>query len=341
MSHDLEIKNGQASMFSVKETPWHGLGHIIQEAPSIEEGIRLAGLDWKVALKPVGILGSGEQTLGYNAIVREDTGKSLGVVGPKYKPLQNKDAFNFFNPFIQSGQAKLETAGCLKDGKKVWILAEIVDGTSEVMNGDQIKRYVLLSDDKSGKQSVRVGFTTVRVVCQNTLSMAHQASDSNDTKKTLDKLIRVRHTGQVVQNLESVRELMDLETKNFLATMDMYKQLTRRDINQADIQRFVEMTWFSNHFDNYGQINNDKLHTRTANRLKSTVEQISELVETGMGSDINGVKGTVWGLYNAGTEFLTHHANSDNEKRLNSLWFGDNEKVNAKMLDLALKMATA
>ena len=336
MAHEIEKDD---EMFSVKQVPWHGLGKVIKEAPSIEEGIKLANLDWEVKLKDLVIAESGEKVT-HRAVVREDTGKTLGVVGPQWKPLQNKDAFQFFDSFIQDGTASLETAGSLRSGGKVWILAKINQSEADVIPGDQLKRYLLLSDDKAGNGSVRVGFTTIRVVCNNTLSYAHRLSDKakkgDDTKNAQ---IRITHSGQTLKNLEAVKDLINVEQQQFYATLQMYRQLAKKQINQKDIERFVKVNFFSSYFNKDGLLLPDtELHTKTKNNLDKKLDIITELVETGVGSDIKDVRGSYWGLYNAGTEFLTHLDKKDSEQRLDSLWFGDNVNKNSKMLASVLEM---
>ena len=135
MSHNVE------SMFSVKETPWHGLGKIIDQAPTIEEGIKLAGLDWTV--KKEALFTKDGRKAPRNAITREDNEKILGVVGSQYKPLQNKDAFNFFQPFLESGVASLVTAGSLSEGEVIWVLAKLNKAPIEIGKNDfvEIKLY--------------------------------------------------------------------------------------------------------------------------------------------------------------------------------------------------------
>src|SRR4051794_31311156 len=105
------------NMFSVRETPWHRLGSVVQEAPTAEEAIRLAGLDWSVGLEPVSLADGREAPA--RATVRSSDRSILGVVGPRWHPLQNADAFKWFDPFIASGEATFETAGSLDGGRRV------------------------------------------------------------------------------------------------------------------------------------------------------------------------------------------------------------------------------
>ena len=112
MSHEV------ASMFSVKELPWHGLGHVLDGAPSCAEALILAGMNWSVALRGMSTTvvdgGQAVPVAGHNAVIRMDTGAVLGVVGEDFRPLQNVDAFGFFEPLVASGLVTLETAGLLR-----------------------------------------------------------------------------------------------------------------------------------------------------------------------------------------------------------------------------------
>jgi hypothetical protein len=116
MSHEIE------TMFSVRETPWHGLGTIVQEAPTAADAIKLAKLDWRVTTAPLFM--SDGKPVKAKAVVRESDGRILGHhVGAKWTPLQNDHAFDWFNPLVESGDCKFETAGSLRSGERVWILA--------------------------------------------------------------------------------------------------------------------------------------------------------------------------------------------------------------------------
>lgn len=321
MAHMLEEKEGQdASMFSVKETPWHRLGKVIEKAPTIEEGIRLAQMDWEVGLKEL-YTAEGEKVT-HQAVYRKDTNKVLNIVGPNWHPLQNVESFSFFDKFLETGVATLETAGVLDEGQRTWVLAKINDGDVEIVKGDPIQKYILLSNIH-GIGSVRVGYTPIRVVCNNTLTYAQASEDSN--------LIRIRHSSRVNDNVELVKNIMDATNRSFEANIAQYKELARHEFNQKDIEKFVKLVFFKD-----GIVNET---TRSQNKLMEIHQTINRLIEEGQGSDLKGVKGTYWGLYNAGTEYLTHHAKKNDEQRLNSQWFGDGVKTNKLMLDTCFELA--
>lgn len=306
MAHNVE------SMFSVRETPWHGLGKIVSEAPSVEDAIKLAGLDWEVLERQVYLLApeqNPERVRNYKALVRSDNGNVLSVMKDTYTPLQNDHAFEFFNPFVSSGLASLETAGSLREGKVVWILATLNKAPIEVGKGDEVSKYLLLSNSHDGSMAVRVGFTPVRVVCNNTLTMSHDSSKS--------KLIRVRHSKSVRENLDEVQAIVNAMDAKFEATAEQYKSLSKKSINAKDLENFVNIV-----FDcKYGS-------DREKSRSKKMQESITALFENGAGQHLKSAKGTAWGLYNAATEYLTHLGNKDSEKRLDQNWFGSASRKN-------------
>lgn len=319
MAHELEIlQNGEASTFYVGDVPWHKLGKRLIKAPTVEEGIVAAGLNWTVGLRDLVMAADGRE-VDHKATVRESDGSILGVVGPGYKPLQNLEAFNFFNPFLAAGEASLETAGALFNGKRVWILAKINRDPSVIVKGDAVEKYILLSNSHDGTLAVRVGFTPVRVVCNNTLSMA-TGTDA--------RLIRVRHTGSVAENLAKVGEIMNLANAQFEATAEQYRELARNQISAADLERLVKVTFTPAKADD-------------EDAAKRILENVIPLFESGRGNDMPGVAGTYWGAYNAITEYLQYERGKDEQSRLNQLWFGQSATMSKRALETALDMIKA
>ena len=156
------------TMFYVREKPWHGLGTMVQEAPTSAEALKLAGLDWTVEARDMWLNGGYEPIPGYKANVRSSDNKILGVVSNKYRIVQNAEAFAFTDALI-GGDVHYETAGSLLDGKKIWLLAKLPD--SEIC-GDKTETYMCFSNTHDGSGAVRVCMTPVRVVCNNTLNLA-------------------------------------------------------------------------------------------------------------------------------------------------------------------------
>ena len=321
MAHELEIINGNAQMFYRGEKPWHGLGRYIapDELLTSEDAIVASGLDWTVNTQPL-FLGDGTKAPS-NAVVRSDNNKILGVVGDTYKPLQNKDAFKFFDGFIESGQASFETAGSLRDGKRIWVMAKINSDVDVIKGNDILERYVLLSNSHDGTTSVRAGFTPVRVVCQNTLTMAHSNASS--------KLIRVRHGKSVKENVDRVAEIMNLSNREFEATIEQYRFLANREINASDLEKYIKIVMVGE--------KKFQANPELGNRV---LNKIIPLFEKGRGNDLKEVKGTYWTAYNSISEYLQHEKGSDESIRMDSLWFGQSNTVLQNALKIATKMAS-
>lgn len=318
MAHEVE------SMMYVGDTPWHGLGVAIPEGKklSVEEAIVAAGLDWEVELRhiftkdgmgiPLGILD-------YYVTCRKSDNAVLGIVGKDYQALQNRDAFKWFQRFLESGEVTIETAGSLKGGSKIWVLARIRRDPLVVGKEDIMEHYVLLSNSHDGSLSVRVGFTPIRVVCNNTLCLAHESKAS--------KLLRVKHTSRVRENLEDIRETIDLAQQEFAATVDQYRRLASKQINSTDLAKYVRLAFGLK----------ERKRTPAQEKQEKIVPGVVRLFEGGRGSRMAGRN--CWGAYNAVNEYLNYFRGKTRDNTLNSLWFGDSAQINERALNIAMKMA--
>lgn len=322
MAHELEIVNGKASMFFVGKTPWHGLGKQLNAPPTIEEGILAAGLDWTVGLKPLVTL-EGEK-VDHRATYRRTDGKIFGVVGPAYTPVQNAEAFQWFQPLLDTGEVFLHTAGSLQEGRKVWMLAKINKPALEIADGDTVERFILLSNSHDGTRAVRVGFTPIRVVCSNTLRMAH------DADQEANRLIKVLHTKNVLVALDRLREMMNIANQTFEATAEQYRKLAAFKVSRADVRKYVKIVLGIDKEDEA------KLPAQTMNKLRA----ILMLADKGKGNDNAAVRGSLWTAYNGVTEYLGTEYGRSQEGRLDSLWFGQSSNLSQKALEIAISMAS-
>ena len=318
MAHEVE------SMMYVGETPWHGLGVAIPDGKklSIKEAIAASGLDWEVELRHIFTeddKGSLHGILNHYVSCRKKDNSVLGIVGKDYRPLQNRDAFKWFQPFLESEEATLETAGSLKGGSRVWVLARIKRDPLVVGKEDLMKHYVLLSNSHDGSLAVRVGFTPIRVVCNNTLCLAHESKAS--------KLLRVKHTSRVLENLEDVRDTINLAQQEFAATVKQYNQLASRQINSTDLVEYVRVV--------FGLKEGYK--TPAQEKQQKIIPSVVRLFENGRGHRMAGRN--YWGAYNAVNEYLNYFRGKTQDNTLNSLWFGNSAALNKKALGVAMRLA--
>lgn len=208
-------------MFSVKETPWHREGTVLDNPPTTEEAVYLAGLNWQV--KKIPVYYRDEQsiykrsTLGF-VTVRTDTMQELGMVGPQYEVIQNDVAFNILNPLIDEGLVTLETGGCLRRGEDVWLQARFVIRDQFVVDvlKDEVVPFCLISNNHTGRRGASVSITPIRTVCANTLGFAQDRLDQG-----LDKGIVVRHTGDAQAKLVEAAETL------FEGVVERYKAVAK------------------------------------------------------------------------------------------------------------------
>jgi phage/plasmid-like protein (TIGR03299 family) len=311
MAHEFE------SGLLVGKPAWHGLGVVLRDPPSLEDAIKMAGLDWKVRLAPLQ-LAEDQRAVRHLATVRESDNSILGVVGPGYHPLQNVEAFDWFAPFIESGAVTLEAAGSLRHGKRVWVLGRVQGAQADVTKGDEIGQFVLLANSHDGTLAIRVGFTMVRVVCQNTLQASLESEAS--------KLIRVHHTKAAAKALKSVAEIMDVAKAEFAATTEQLRLLAKVGCSTETLRKYVRAVF-------------EPARVEDENAAKPTIAKIVPLFEAGRGAELS--RGTLWGAYNAVTEFITHERGKSDDVRVDSQWFGEGARLIQRALDVGTAFAAA
>jgi phage/plasmid-like protein (TIGR03299 family) len=313
-------------------TPWHGLGATLTDPTNIDQCLKEAGLDWDVRLEPVKLAASGEAVTCGNAVVRTDTGRALSLVGNGFVPLKNADAFEWFRPWVESGEATIETAGELIGGNRVWVLAKVKGTDFEVGDGDRVNPYILLAHGHGGTytMAIRAGMTAVRVVCNNTLSMALGGGVGKGSN-----LVKIAHTKGAATSLESVREAVDYVRAQSGKVADVFRTLTQVQVTDEAVDAFLDAV--------YGKTKAGK-NGKPGREPKK--EEIRRLFEEGTGADLSSARGTAWGLYNALTEYESHHARSERTAgnvagRLNSLAFGGAGVAINKAMDAMRILAEA
>lgn len=222
MAHMIE------SMFSVREKPWHyaqtaDVTKIIQEAPTSQEALIAAGLNWNVESKPV-YMDGGIEIPGYRANVRDADNKCLGIVSERYKAVQNAEAFAFTDALVGEtdfGEVRYETAGSLNGGKKTWLLAKMP--TKKILD-DDIEPYICFANSFDGSGAIQVCATPVRVVCQNTMNIAlNTAKRKWSTKHVGDMQSKLEEAKWCLQMADKYMEQLDIEADK-LANKTLYKE---------------------------------------------------------------------------------------------------------------------
>lgn len=216
------------TMFYTREKPWHGLGIRVAEAPSSEEALRLAGLDWQVKQAPV-YTDTGEAIPGYKANIRDRDRRVLGVVTDRYKIIQNQEAFAFTDALLGKG-VHYETAGSLQGGRRVWLLARLPK--EYIISGEQVSPYLVFSNTHDGSGAVKVALTPVRVVCCNTLNLAL------DTAKRSWSMI---HTGNIRDKLQEAEDTLFMAEAYMMQLGKEFGNLQRQKITDRQVAEYIEM----------------------------------------------------------------------------------------------------
>jgi phage/plasmid-like protein (TIGR03299 family) len=331
MAHQLtERKNGFVEMAYAGATPWHGLGQEMTKGAPLEQWQVQAGMDWTIEESPVQFAykaPSGAKCMGKvsdkKVLYRSDSFAPLGTVGDGFKVVQPHDVLEFFRDLTEQNGMTIETAGTLFGGRRFWTLAHIGD-SCEVVPGDKVGGYLLLCTGADGTLATTGQFTTVRVVCNNTLSMSLAGSG----------LHKVSH--KMKFDPKSMKEQMGLAHDEFRTFKANMQRLSDKTVSTQRAERLAFDLLAPKDFDKMDH--GEKVQAITTTSDSRAFRSIMALFEGGgKGADIDGVKGTAWGFVNAVTEYTDYHARATSvDNRLNSAWLGAGNDLKNKAVELAL-----
>ncbi len=323
MAHNLF----QNRMAFVDEVPWHGLGTRVPSTVGSTEMIEAANLAWRVEKVPAPgarLLDSEKKLYDRYLVQRDPVGTeeetvAFAIVGQAYEPVQNADAFRFFEPFVDAKWAEFHTAGALGNGERVWVLAKL---NSQICIGedDVIDRFILLSNTHDGTSAVTVRFTPIRVVCQNTLNLAQKEGKA---------AISFRHSRNVLDHIAKaqVSELKFLIDKVFSEAETLFGQLALRSVRTVDIDRYLHLL--------FPQTDEHKRRGQEPERwirIRSILDD-DKVTPT-------ATRGTLWALYNAVVRDEDFRASRESgaDARLERVWFGRGQDMKLKALENARSM---
>ena len=321
MAHELTIReNGFAEMAFVGETPWHGLGQELDQNADMATWRKAAGMDWTLESAPVhfevkddNLHHNLESFKGQNVLYRSDTNVPMSIVSNRYKPVQPAEVLDFFKDLVEESGFKLHTAGTLFGGKRLWALAE-TGKFGEITKDDGIGGFLLLSTSCDRSLATTARFTSVRVVCNNTLSMA--TADGADC-------VSFTHAREFDHNLMKAK--LGLAVESFSAFMAMGQFLQKQQMNVHSAEDFVAKL-----MENPVRMTDPEFEVRNTRGFTKILDLFEGQAK---GSELVGQ--TKWGMLNAVTEYYDHHLPSrTQDARLNSTWFGSGNAVKAKAIQL-------
>lgn len=371
MAHNLNFNEAsrEFSFFSKKESAWHGLGQIVAEAVTAEEALKLAHLDYEVALAPtfasfipkdckvlaetpngfpiVNFRGvptgeylksRGERIPGSFATYRKDTMEVFGLVGSKYEVVQNITALDFIYDIIKNNDEikdrndiVIETAGALGKGENIFVTAKLPGYMRIGTSDDVANKYLVFTAGHMGNETIQALITNIRVVCNNTL---------NQALRSCTNVVRFKHTKNVLDNLQQGSTLLNLTNKYTLELEQALTYASTVQITAEQLRNYVYGIFLS--ADQFKLVDVAKSIKNVSEkeisaRLRNKIEDVNSYIEAGVGQEL--FKGTAYWAYNGVTSYLNNGIDyKNNEDKFNSLLKGASAKVNQLAFDNMLNI---
>ena len=313
-------------MAYVGTEPWHGLGNRLPAKQPLDVWQREAGMDWQIKESPVRFMADSIGTLGtihsfdeQKVLYRSDTKEALSVVSQRYQVVQPKEVLEFYRDLTTVSGYELETAGVLKGGRKFWALART--GQSTALKGnDQVHGYLLLATSCDGTLATTATPTTIRVVCNNTLTIAVNGAS---------QAIKVPHSTRF--DPQAVKQQLGIAVSQWDGFMYRMRTLAERKVKTHEAMNYFLRVMCDAQ---PGSVEAGGLANERA------LKRVQALYDgNGKGASLEAAKGTAWGLLNAVTEYVDHERRArSNEYRVDSAWFGQGAVIKQRALDTALQL---
>lgn len=264
-------------MLGERIIPWSELGRDITTATNIEEAMSISGLNWEV--NQTELIYKGQNT-GYMLNVRDVDEKVLGVVGGRYKPVQNIDAFSFMDELVSEGLT-FEMAGGTPNGKRIYLLAKMPERS---VLGDSMEPYMCISNSHDGFGSLKVFMTPIRIACNNMINLA--LSNSN-------KMWSLRHTNSISGKLKEAQITM-FNNNNYMDELEMEaEEMAAIKLSPAKFELLTNTLI--------------PITSEMGIRKETTQLELRETLKQAWNmDDLGNIKGTGWGFINAVSDMVTH-----------------------------------
>jgi len=318
MAAEIDTSNNRQNMAFVGQTPWHGLGSHLTAGADIETWRTAAGLAWEVAETEVLFRDQAHvrEFPDTKILLRSDTRAPLSVVSRWYNTVQPGEVLGFFDELVKAGGFELETAGALRGGKRIWALARVGE-EAKIVDGDMIKPYLLLATSYDASMATTAQFTSVRVVCNNTLSAAIGNGEQKVKIPHLSKFDAKAVRGQLQIAVSGWDEFL-LQTRRMAATP--------LDAQAAD-------SYLLNVF----KCDVETLEAPEKTRKSKAYKRILQLFDgSAIGSEMVGQ--SLWGAVNAVTEYVDHERGKARESALDAAWFGEGANLKDRAFTVAREL---
>lgn len=303
------------------EVPWHGLGTKVPADLSPAQMLEKAELNWTVEKTPAfANIGGKQVSVGWSALTRSSDNSILSVVSNDWNPVQNHEAFEFFDEYCRVGDMEMHTAGSLKDGQIVWGLAKVKD-SFDLFKGDQVDSYLLFTNPHKFGQCIDVRFTPIRVVCNNTLTLS--------LSQKSDRVVKKNHRTEF--NAAEVKQTLGIATEKLAKYKEMAAFLGSKRYTEETAKQYFNAV--------FPVIAYNKEKGPQRKELSKSATRALEVLDTQPGARF--AEGSWWQAFNAVTYLTDHEIGRSQDTRLQSAWFGANKNLKIKALETAVEFAEA
>jgi len=303
------------------EVPWHGLGVKVPADLSPAQMLEKADLNWTVEKTPAfANIGGKQVSVGWSALTRSSDNSILSVVSNDWNPVQNAEAFEFFDEYCRVGDMEMHTAGSLRDGQIVWGLAKVKD-SFDLFKGDQVDSYLLFTNPHKFGQCIDVRFTPIRVVCNNTLTLSLNMHS--------DRVVKKNHRTEF--NAAEVKQTLGIATEKLAKYKEMAAFLGSKRYTEETAKQYFNTV--------FPVIAYNKEKGPQRKELSKSATRALEVLDTQPGARF--AEGSWWQAFNAVTYLTDHEIGRTADTRLQSAWFGANKNLKIKALETAVEFAEA
>jgi phage/plasmid-like protein (TIGR03299 family) len=263
-------------------------------------------------------------TKDWKAIVREDTGALISIMRGSYAIVQNDRLWDIADTLVDEEKVKYETAGVLKNGAVLWVLARLNEPSR--VNGDDtdIYPYALVSTAHDGSGACKASAVSIRVICWNTFNSASAQSRSSGRQFTF------RHTKNVIDRIDDAKAALGLIRHQHEEFIHLANDLAELHVTDDGVRDFLA-TFIP-----------DPTADVLTDRQKRNISEARQLVRETL--DLSPTipqahRRTAYGLWTAGIEFLDHLRQANSSETLFRRTMLDTSTVKSKLMDAVRKVA--
>jgi phage/plasmid-like protein (TIGR03299 family) len=314
MAHQVE------TMAYAGETPWHGLGIPVSADLTPDQMLIKADLNWDVDKVPAWIDYKGEiVNTGKHALVRSTDSRVLTMISDDWEPVQNIEAFEFFNDFVMAGDMEMHTAGSLREGNMVWALAKVKESFSLFKGKDTVESYLLFSNPHEYGKSIDIRFTPIRVVCNNTLTLS--------LSQKSDMMMKLNHRRKF--DADIVKKTMGIAKDKLGQYKEMAEFLSVKRYTEESVSKYLQEV--------FPLVTTKEKVEGEPLKMSRPAALAYDIMGTQPGAEMG--EGTFWQAFNAVTYSIDHLLGHSAETRLNSSWYGTNRNKKIQALEKAVEYA--